>query len=240
MIRKLPKPFDVDDMIATLLRLSGRQPGASEASRSPATSGAENDGGSRAQILDVARGLTTWGDSATYQRYLAYFVDRYRDSAERLKGFLASGNSAEAKSLLHQLRGSAGNLALFDVATLAGEIENAVLEGTVAPDSGPRLQNALEAAQAAILDYTGASASDSGTRPSDEEDGALLPVLKKLLAALDKDNPDAVLPLIDELDGRLSHGMLCALRERIDAFDFRGAERQLRALSKNLDAELKE
>ena len=214
----VPKPFDVGELIATVLRLAGR----GNVATSPA---AEISLPAEAPI-DMERGLSNWGDAAVFRTYLARFVATHGQDGADIAARLADGQRKEAASLLHKLKGAAGSMALMPVWRQADTLEHGVRQGneTIAQVNG--LQAALDAATTAIAAYTEAERNTPATtKPKAAADPACASrLLEELLRVLDRDNPDEAEPILDSLSGKLPESQLAALRERLDLFDFRGVE----------------
>ncbi len=159
------KPFNVDELMATIQQLTRRQAldvlGEAPSGESPAavpppiqmTVGNELPG------LDVARGLSVWLDPKDYGEFLDKFAATYGDCGSRLRALYMANDVAAARALLHKLRGAAGTMALGDVARCAGELE--MRETTVDdPDSALQpLQSALETALGSIILFSAMNTS---------------------------------------------------------------------------------
>ena len=63
-------------------------------------------------------------------------------------------------------------------------------------------------------------------------------LLAQTLAACNTDNPDAVEPLLNQLNLLLPTDQLAPLRDAVQSFDFRGAEAATRALAAALNISL--
>jgi signal transduction histidine kinase/CheY-like chemotaxis protein/HPt (histidine-containing phosphotransfer) domain-containing protein len=215
----VPKPFDADDLIAAVLRLTQR-PSAAPA---PVAERAEPT-----SPIDVQRGLRNWGDSAAYRKNLRTFAATHGHDGEAIARLLAQGRREEAAAQVHKLKGAAGSLALTMVWRQAASVEQALDEGKETPTRAGGLEEALVAAGCAIAAYAGPN--EKAPAQATEDETAAFRLLHELLRALDRDNPDEAEPILDALAGTLRANRLAVLRERLDAFDFRGAEAVVRTL----------
>lgn len=226
----LPKPFNVEDLVAIILRLTGRQHTAS-------VTVDQTEDTAVLSPIDMKRGLSNWGDVTTYQKYLRRFAAIHGQDSQAIARLLADGRLADAASAVHRLKGAAGNMALMPVWQQAVELER-TLEGRGDPAPHLHLLNqALDAARAAILDYAGLQDGDppiAVTAP-----GSARRALNALLLALDGDSPDAAEAILDQLTDHLPTHPLASLRSRVDVFDFRGAEALAQALIGDLETTLK-
>ena len=210
------KPFEVDDLIAAVLRLTGR----STATLAPATSPAQNP-----SPIDLERGLSQWGDNATYRKYLVRFTATHGQDGQEIARLLIQGRRKDAASLLHKLKGAAGSMALMKVRQQAESMERALHQGKDAGANLQDLQAALEDSRSAIATYCGNEEAPRMAAPEAmQHETTVTSLLDELSQVLDRDNPDQAEPILERLSGKLLPDQLAALRGRLDAFDFRGAE----------------
>jgi len=149
------KPFNVDELMATISRLTQAQAaepqpdsGSAAEQDMDAASPSENLPG-----IDVARGLIAWQDLKDFREFLLKFAASYADCADRLSALYASGDLAGAKALVHKMRGAAGTMALVDVAARAAELE--MLEPQADHTEALQLlRSALDTALASIVVFT--------------------------------------------------------------------------------------
>jgi PAS domain S-box-containing protein len=186
--------------------------------------------------LDVVRGLATWRQGEVYAKFLRKFVVDYADSVPVLAQALARHDDGAARALAHKLKGAAANLALTDVARLAGAIDQKLKAGVTAADLLPHLQKAMAVALSSIDRY--APPMPDVAQPLLHLDPArtaqLASLLPALLRALDADNPDAAEPLVNELVTLVAPEHLLLLRDTLSDFDFRGAQAATRQLGESL------
>jgi len=222
----IAKPFDVDAAIALIIRLTGRRALPPEPAPAPGVPASEPD----LPGLAVEHGLKIWRKPEVYRQYLRKFALDYADSAQAM----AAADRSEAAALAHKLKGTAGNLALDEVAALAGEVDQALRAGADPADDLARLQAALDTALASIERYA-PPGSDAENAPSEAVDQAqLAALLAHMLKALDADSATEVRPVLAELEKALPEERLAALHTAIENFDFRGGEQAVRTLAEDL------
>jgi PAS domain S-box-containing protein len=108
--------------------------------------------------IDVAVGLEAWGSEDVYRKFLGKFAEQYGKTGSEILAHLQAEEPAQAKTLAHKLRGSAGTLALIDVHRLAGELEGLLSGAASASDctvKAAELDAALTIARRAITAYAG-------------------------------------------------------------------------------------
>ena len=215
------KPFDVDHLVATILRLTGRQTTGLPAA---ATRDAH-----AIPVIDFARGLRSWKDRAAFNNYLRRFAAAHGNDGAVIARLLAQDMRKDASGVLHKLKGAAGSMALMAVSRSVDRLEQALGGGHDARAPVQQLQMALEAAGIAIAAYAGVRQEASGQAATADK-ATTIRLLDALLRALDLDNPDEAEAALDALTGNLPGDRIAALRERLETFDFRGAEMIARAL----------
>jgi len=158
------KPFDLDPLVATLLRCAGRASGlilpiASVAPDAPNLPVAVPPGDVPAEVLteasrrgiDLAAALARLGDKrAVYQRSLGSFAKDLVDLPEQLEGLLHQGQTTDARRLVHTIKGVAATLGLKTLAKAAANAEAGLL-GPQTADQQAALANALRQATMSAL-----------------------------------------------------------------------------------------
>jgi predicted ATPase/signal transduction histidine kinase/HPt (histidine-containing phosphotransfer) domain-containing protein/ActR/RegA family two-component response regulator len=134
------KPVDPASLFAVLLKwLPGRdtpRPPADE-SRILREEGPE-------QPLGVLPGLEQLrGKPASYSRLLRTYAEHHRQDANALRERIAAGDFAEARRLVHSLKGASAILGITRIQSLAAELE-AAIAGSCAAEEIDRLTAALE------------------------------------------------------------------------------------------------
>ncbi|WP_051013939.1 response regulator [Pararhodospirillum photometricum] len=137
----LAKPFEIDDLVATILTLSCCGKDTLRLVKPPSTA------------LDPGRGLRLWGDLGAYRTALRRFCDEYADAGRCMASHLAQGRAEEAATLAHRLKGTAGSLALERLEREAARVGDA-LKTPIAPPPLDPLADALDDALTAIAAFT--------------------------------------------------------------------------------------
>ncbi|MBW8893415.1 MAG: response regulator, partial [Burkholderiales bacterium] len=214
------KPFAVDELIAVIQRLAApRQPTSPAPPDAVALAAPPAEAGPPFEDIDLGAVREIWRDLAAYRKFLAKFARDNTDSMAQLHGLLKQGDRKQAGALLHKLRGSAGNLALPELASIAGHLEHRLIEGVDPVTELAPLQAAFDRAFRSIAAFLGdadasANANDAPTAtaspPADK--ARVKALLDELLGALDHDNPDLAVPVFEHLDGLLPTARLVPMR----------------------------
>lgn len=245
MVAFLAKPIDPTLMFNTLARwlgdptsLEAAQPGPTPDS-TPAVIPVEVPLTDAPPLpgLDHAQGMRIWRDKPeTYFKFLRKFMQDYAETAHTIAQALDQKDAAAARAMAHKLKGAAGNLALTDVAREAGAIDQLLKSGTVEPVSVAALQQALDTAMVSISAFVGETPSTETRQNTFHAVNVTLtlPVLHRLMQALNTDNPDDAEPVLRELGTLVSASDLEVVQTALDNFDFRGAEEATRKMCASL------
>ncbi len=140
----VPKPFDVDQLLDTILRLVRQRAlqipaaGAAEGSKRPADVLAIGRASTLAtesehkapwdgmHLFDVEAAQRKWRRPDTLVRHLRTFVREHSDDATLMRSQLQSGHLHDLAAVAHKLRGASGALSLQRCMTLATAIEESV------------------------------------------------------------------------------------------------------------------
>ncbi|PHV05523.1 hybrid sensor histidine kinase/response regulator [Janthinobacterium sp. BJB412] len=170
----VPKPIDVEQLVATLARLAlpaaatmtsttteSTAEAAAMLAAATATATTPAAGATPAPDgIDLAPALQRMGgDRAALSALLRRFAASNGDTVAELRTLLAEARRDEAKLMLHRLRGVAGNLGAVDVARHCARAEAALR--ALATDSLPPPRHAGAAAEAASF-----AATTDGKRPA--------------------------------------------------------------------------
>ncbi|WP_005224244.1 response regulator [Marichromatium purpuratum] len=146
------KPFDVEEVVAVILRLAppdavrrADDDTAHEIDMEPNPA----DHGPSLPGLTVDSSLAVWKDSDTYRRYLRAFAREHGDTAQRI----AEAEPEVARQTAHKLRGIAANLGLAEVAARAAEVEEQDADDHAHTAATAALQSALATALDSIARY---------------------------------------------------------------------------------------
>lgn len=254
------KPFNVEELMSAIQKLTHCQPEISEEeSHSDVAQKAqnlnsfentiytENNSHADGSFFDpqslpgiaVAKGLMVWTDLAAYQKFLLKFASDYAESAKKLIHYFGDKDYEAASALAHKLKGAAGNLALPEVAQIAGELES-METSNYSMDVFNRLQTALDTAIASIFLFTAEKNNQTDVEPDVVDIEQVKKILPKLMKALDTDAPDQALTLLDDLAVVFPPAALASVRACVDDFDFRGAEILVRGLADQLGITVEE
>jgi PAS domain S-box-containing protein len=154
----IAKPFDIADLVATILHHTGRGPGAV----APAVTTGSDD----ALPHDVQGALARLGgDVALYRTIIPMFRSDGEGITQQLPALLASGRREEAQRLLHSLKGLSGTVGAVALARVAQEGESAMAQPASAQDEPLLLaiSDAFAQACAGIQDATSTLTSDAPT-----------------------------------------------------------------------------
>ncbi len=188
-------------------------------------------------IADVERALAVWGNAHIYADALHSFVDVQVEKGKSIKPLIAANDLEKARTIAHAIKGVSGNLSLIDIARIAIELDSALKEKDLekAVNLCPSLEQAMQVAAQAIAGLSLHDGSDKQRLPFDR--AAITELLQQLLNDLDKDDPSAVDPVIEQLSSYISDEQLDPIRTSINNFDFREAESKTRSLAKELSIE---
>lgn len=184
--------------------------------------------------IDIERGLAIWKDVKVYRNYLLMFVKNYANCVPEMKQL----DDTLASAIAHKLKGSAGNLALVDIAALAAELDQALRTGESPTDYYLRLQAALDIALESIARYAAADLSVASDPSEIFEREQVSTLLDRLMSAFNTDSPDEIEPVLIVLGKVLSTARLKPIHSAVKNFDFRGGEAATRALASDLGISL--
>lgn len=111
--------------------------------------------------LDLNRGLRVLsGQLATYGKLLRMFVDAQNDILPELEAHLDAHDSSAAQTLVHQMKGSAGNLAVKSIYQMAVALEALLRQSDVDWGQAVRLFAAIGTETAALAGALGTAVPD--------------------------------------------------------------------------------
>jgi len=167
------KPIDVDELVATLARVTGR--GEASAAATPAL--AVNAAPAAIEGIDLDAALPRFGGSmARFTALFKRFAAAQAGTVQEARAQLAAGEYGAAARTVHRLRGVAANLGALEVARHALAFEGAAADEAAAGDGAvdeaapARHLARLEAAMATVVRAARGLAEDDGP-----EDGAHAP-----------------------------------------------------------------
>ncbi len=176
------------------------------------------------------------GNKAFYRKLLSGFASRYTESATDIRRALDTGNYRQAHSMIHDIKGLAGNLSACSLQSAAAEMEKLIKRATENNPPQPdavsealvtfetRLDQALRSAQTLAL-----PASDTSLDTPGESMANLLPDLaaeasERLCEAAEMGDASGLKAIAEEMSSRSTD--FTSYRNRIDQladdFDFEG------------------
>jgi len=203
--------------------------------------------------IDLKRGLTIWGGKVEpYKMYLGKFIRTYPNAVQSIQRNVDSDDIDAAGALAHKLKGAAANLAVADVARIAGEVEENLKAGHREEVDGAldelldQLGQSLAIAQRSIDRYMSTTAQIVTSAPDTPVQDALnseqleivSSLIQRMLAALDTDDPGLAKPMLEQLASRIGADQLSDVIASVEDFDCRGAEIATRKLASALKISL--
>ena len=119
------KPFNVEELIETIQRLTHTEPKTllQDISDEAHSTGTLQTIPDNLPGIAIDQGMLIWNEFEVYCKYLHKFRIEHLDFIAHLESCLASGNMEGSRTLLHKLKGSAANLALTEVTKIVFDIE---------------------------------------------------------------------------------------------------------------------
>ena len=228
----IAKPFEVDDLIATIVRCApgryGLQPDGEMMAASGMRAGPVPDGVDP-QRLDVEKGLAYWRDETPYKRYLLQFSRRYGGAVDALQASLERHDTMQACSDIHRMRGAAASLALPGLVAICARIEDQLRQGASVAELLPELRLMLQETMDDVARYVphDPSTDDAAATCPDADPVASL---QDFLHALDGDDPKVIETSLAGLAALLPRVERERLTMAVEEFDYRAAERHARSL----------
>ncbi|MDH5751932.1 MAG: ATP-binding protein, partial [Deltaproteobacteria bacterium] len=171
--------------------------------------------------VNTERGLRAWHDPRVYLVSLKSFAIDYADFRERLAALLETGDYQGAGSLLHALKGLAGNLSIEQIGKISGDMESHLKNGDI--QAFESLQEHLFQNLAEVLEAIGRvpeMEQQQGEPHREFNPETVKGVLRKILEGLEEDDPGIVEPFVNELEEYVPREKIRVLRKKIDEFDF--------------------
>lgn len=242
------KPFNVEQLVSVIQRLTGIQSGNGFKDQSNALEtfaslelkpNVSGDIGQPLPTIDFAEGLKLFGNEIAFHTYLGKFESNYANAGNEIFGLIQRGDTDGASALAHKLKGAAANLALKNVAKNAGQVEDQLRTGTVIVKEEYFLQDSINQACHAISGLNSqeniqVDANGLNIWYETGEFQELKILLEKLLIALDKDNPSAAESALVPLRVKLPSEYFASIQEQITDFDFQSAKDLTRKLIRKL------
>lgn len=214
------KPFDVDELVACIQRLTHR-----EADKKTVLNTQHAIAFDAIALIDVEQGLKKWRNPEVYQKQLRLFLQQHEQDAERIAIELSNEHQTAAMEINHKLLGAAGALSLQRVLHLAqnieetfsqqGNIENLMIHFT------PILAQTIAAINAYL---TSATPQATEQITIDNADTVTKEELNQLIVVLNSDDINLIEPILFGLSHKLPKVLFNKILTAVENFDFRQAE----------------
>jgi CheY-like chemotaxis protein len=188
------KPFDLDNLVQTLLEVSGFQPDADPPASPQANAGvAEQAADMHYTELDVKAALNRMGGlSSLYVRAARAFIQTLPEEVDAIASEVASA-APQAAARAHTLKGIAATLGANVLANVAAQMEELAKKGAV----GATLENTLQrlrqaAAQARIALAAVADSMDEKGPDGQHDDADAKSAMDALIRLLENDDLTAL------------------------------------------------
>ena len=172
------KPFDLSDLVATLLRHTGRA-AVPVACIEPVTSALPvpllEEAARRGIDLAAALGRLG-GNSRVYLRTLPSFVKDLKTLPDRLSSHLTRGQMVEARNLLHTFKGLAATLGIQPLARFAADFERRLADAETPLDPRPLIEQMTGLVEKTLQDIHHVAQALQEARPRLHPTLALAPV----------------------------------------------------------------
>ncbi|OZB11407.1 MAG: hypothetical protein B7X58_12350, partial [Marinobacter sp. 34-60-7] len=135
------KPIDLQEITGELARLTGAS--TQRVSRKLASQSGQ------APVIDAGKMREMWGSASAHARAVSRFVAQNKDAAAQLETLLQNTHIAQARQVVHRMKGTAGNLCLDELYSVLADLEQQ-LNGQrtdAARKALPRLQAGMLAAE---------------------------------------------------------------------------------------------
>lgn len=240
------KPVDPDNLFAVMRKwinpVVGRQNNESEKRNNIAIENKTNmDFPRKLHGINVESGLKRLnGNAKLYKELLIAFAKEYASFDQELRSSIEKNEKDIVLSLLHKLKGIAGNISAYEIQNCAEKLENVVLK-----DDKEKIYNLVIMLSMALHSFGMVVKEISKTKetvvPNSEKELNIKEIQKKLQELelyIWEDNVDAKKAL-EELKkyiyGSIFSEEMQALSESISNFDFEAAKEPLQKIAKELN-----
>jgi CheY-like chemotaxis protein len=232
------KPIDINELLEQMERLVPQGKGQARTAitiiNKPVTA---IDFSPIAGVAAVDKGLSAWQEPLVYAKALRDFAENHQSTALEMARLLAEnpGQVMAVERMAHALKGVVGNLALTEVYKLVSTLDTDLktAQTQTIPEQLASLDAAIKKACTAI---TALQVEElPPIQPKLAFDALQVEqLLLQLLRVLDSLNPDAIEPVLQQLQVYLGDSELKAIRHEIDGFDFDAAKLEVKKLSEQL------
>jgi hypothetical protein len=225
----IAKPFEVDELVASVKRLARRE---APAKAVPQTLSIAYEA---IPLIDIDNGLKKWRDFKFYKKHLQLFLVQHGQDDEVLHKKLLSDDKIAAMAITHKLLGAAGALSLKRIVHFVKELDKTIHQQGDIETAISRFTTVLSQTLDAINDYLNSETQQQSKQQSKQQtvevnNISIIKELEQLITLLDTDDLDLIEPRLSILESKLPKAAFEKLITAIDNFDFRGAETVAAAL----------
>lgn len=188
----------------------------------------------RIEGVDYKAGIARWQDQEIYTKALIAFADEYKNFQDSFFSLLDSEQAEQAYQVIHKLKGSAANLSIIKVADIAGTINSALKKKNIKLLKKQLLflETELNSAIISILKLRKKKEPDSILKKIDPDRIGRL--IKKMMSAFNHYSPQALNPLMKELENYIHRDQLIPILKNLDDLDFDTAKNEFIKLAESL------
>jgi len=216
----IAKPVDIAEMLVTMARWVEIEGDRTIGATTESTQGIESDD-IEIPGIDTTAGLArALGDASLYRRLLARYEEQLTDFDEAFRSPIDSGDSEEARRVVHTLNGVSGSLGAQAVHEAAMSVENAVVAESYDHEQLAPLTREISQVLPGLSSYL-AEQTDEDVEDTSGE--TLDDVIRQLTDYLEASSADAAEHL-EQHEGLLKRSLnsmvFPRLQQAIQAYDF--------------------
>ncbi len=193
-------------------------------------------------VADVAKALKNWCDPSVYANALLSFAGDHAEDAviieQLFKNDFTEQSKKKAYQITHALKGVAANLMLFEVMSSTVRLNNQLKKPTSENIYQPLQQLSQSLASAVSAIHQLAMPKNQPNKTLQFDNDIVNDLLKQLIPAIERYNPDAVMPILDELSLYCGQSILRDIKKQISLYDFDAAAIKANQLIQQLQAEM--
>ncbi|MDM8536175.1 ATP-binding protein [Desulfobacterales bacterium HSG17] len=184
----------------------------------------------RIEGINIQKGLNNWKNPETYLKALIDFRKQYHDFEDRIKACIQNNMYEEIVSLIHSLKGVAGNLALEETFVIADNLYNQIrsehkaLEIIFFQQLLKRLEQTLLSIEEVESSLSVQNFNDSKPAQEKMSKDQLKNLFTHLINSFDTYDPSKSEPYLKQLSKVISPDDLAPIHEAIKRFDFDSAK----------------
>jgi len=180
----------------------------------------------RLEGVNIENGMNRWQNLDVYTKSLIGFADEYGNFIDSLSLLINAKDIDQAYQISHALKGVAGNLSVTKVADIAGTINSALKKKDMndVEKQLALLKTELNKAIVSIRQLEKKQKIEVSLKDFDRP--GIKKLIKKVPDAFDQYDPQAIEPLIKELEKYISKDQLKSVIKYIDDLDFDSAKNE--------------